>query len=109
MAIAGIVVSSLREHLKLLCNELRATRGVLDVQEVPGTDRLAVVLESPSRTLQGYLEYVNGLPHVLALDIAFINYEDDMDSTGHMPCPPHRPRGRGPSPVVEGAGEGGLQ
>ncbi len=109
MAIAGIVVSSLREHLKLLCSELQATRGVLDVQEVPGTDRLAVVLESPSRTLQGYLEYVNDLPHVLALDVAFINYEDDMDSQGHMPCPPHRPRAHGASPIVGGIGEEGLQ
>ena len=109
MAIAGIVVSSLREHLKPLCSELRATRGVLEVQEVPGADKLAVVLESPSRTLQGYLEYVNGLPHVLALDVAFINYEDDMDSQGHMPCPPHRPRGQGPSPMVDGAGERELQ
>ena len=109
MAIAGVVISCLREHLLPLCNELRATRGVLEVQEVPDVDKLAVVLESSSRTLQGYLEYVNGLPHVLALDVAFINYEDDMDITGHMPCPPHRPRGRGPSPVVEGAGEGGLQ
>ncbi|OXS29235.1 MAG: hypothetical protein BCS36_03025 [Desulfovibrio sp. MES5] len=109
MAIAGIVVSSLREHLLPLCSELRATRGVLDVQEVPEADKLAVVLESPSQTLQGYLEYVSGLPYVLALDVAFINYEDDMDSTGHMPCPPHRPKGHGPSLVVEGVGEGGLQ
>lgn len=79
MAIAGVVVSCLREHLLPLCSELRATRGVLEVQEVPDVDKLAVVLESSSRTLQGYLEYVNGLPHVLALDIAFINYEDDID------------------------------
>ena len=53
MAIAGIVVSCLREHLLPLCSELRATRGVLEVQEVPDADKLAVVLESPSRTLQG--------------------------------------------------------
>ena len=109
MAIAGVVVSCLREHLLPLCSELRATRGVLEVQEVPDADKLAVVLESPSRTLQGYLEYVSGLPHVLALDVAFINYEDDLDSAGHMPCPPHRPKGHGPWPVVEGVGEGGLQ
>lgn len=75
--------------------ELRATRGVLELQEVPDVDKLAVVLESSSRTLQGYLEYVNGLPMWVALDIAFINYEDDMDITGHMPCPPHRPKGVG--------------
>ena len=109
MAIAGIVVSSLREHLLPLCSELRATRGVLEVREVPEADKLAVVLESPSRTLQGYLEYVSGLPHVLALDVAFINYEDDMDSTGHMPCPPHRPRAHSSSPVMDGVDEGGLQ
>ena len=24
------------------------------------------------------------------LDVAFINYEDDLDSQGHMACPPHR-------------------
>ena len=32
MAIAGVVISCLREHLLPLCNELRATRGVLEVQ-----------------------------------------------------------------------------
>lgn len=109
MAIAGIVVSVLCEHLKPLCSELRATKGVLEVQEVPGTDKLAVVLESPSQSLQGYLEYVNGLPHVLALDVAFINYEDDMDNQGNMPCPPHRPRTHVASPMSGGIGEEGLQ
>ena len=46
MAIAGVVISCLREHLLPLCSELRATRGVLEVQEVPAVDKLAVVLES---------------------------------------------------------------
>ena len=55
-----------------------------------GAGKLAVVLESPSHTLQRDLEEMNGLPHVLMLDVAFINYEDDLDSQGHMACPPHR-------------------
>lgn len=90
MAIAGIVVSAPQERLAGLRGLLLDLRGVLEVHEVAGAGKLAVVLESPSHTLQRDLEEMNGLPHVLMLDVAFINYEDDLDSQGHMACPPHR-------------------
>ena len=90
MAIAGIVISAPQERLAGLRGSLLDLRGVLEVREVAETGKLAVVLESPSHTLQRDLEEINGLPHVLMLDVAFINYEDDLDSQGHMACPPHR-------------------
>ena len=55
--------------------------------------RLAAVLESPSRRLQADLESLNGLDHVRQLDVAYVNYEEDLDGQGHMACPPHRARG----------------
>lgn len=109
MAIAGIVVSAPQERLAELRILLLGQRGVLEVRETAGAGRLAVVLESPSHTLQRDLEHVNGLPHVLMLDVAFINYEDDLDSQGHMRCPPHRRKEQCLVLSEDGADAGSLQ
>ena len=109
MAIAGIVISAPQERLAGLRGLLLDLRGVLEVREVAEAGKLAVVLESPSHSLQRDLEYVNGLPHVLMLDVAFINYEDDLDSQGHMPCPPHRAKEHCLVPAEDEMGTGRLQ
>lgn len=95
MAIAGIVISAPRHRLTQVRELVRLVPGVLDVQFVDGQPRLAVVLESPSQTLQKDLEGLRALPDVLELDVAYANYEDDLDSDGHMACPAHQPRQNG--------------
>ena len=73
----------------------------MDVRALEDGCKLAAVLESPSRRLQEDLEALNGLDHVLQLDVAYVNYEEDLDGRGHMDCPPdggHRPRRCGGAP-----------
>ena len=93
MAIAGIVLSVTEGRLSETREALRAFPGIVDVQELEDDSRLAAVLESPSRRLQADLESLNGLDHVRQLDVAYVNYEEDLDGQGHMACPPHRARG----------------
>lgn len=96
MAIAGIVLTVTEGRLREAREACKAP-GVVDIQGVEDDSKLAVVLESPSRTLQGNLEALREVAHVLQLDVAYINYEEDLDAEGHMPCPPHQPRrGKGP-------------
>ena len=93
MAIAGIVLSVAEGRLSETREALRAFPGIVDVQELEDDSRLAAVLESPSRRLQADLESLNGLDHVRQLDVAYVNYEEDLDGQGHMACPPHCARG----------------
>lgn len=73
---------------------------------VPGTEHspcFAVVLESPSVTLKRDMEHLAEMPQVQAVDVAYISYEDDLEESGSIPCPPsahvsgfHSPRGEQP-------------
>lgn len=92
MAIAGIVLQVTQGRLPETREALRALAGVVDVQGVEDDAKLAVVLESPSRTLQADLEALRAIAHVLQLDVAYVNYEEDLDDQGRMPCPEHAPR-----------------
>lgn len=103
MAIAGIVISAAQARLSEVRELVRAMPGVLDVQVADDASRLAVVLESSSRTLQKDLESLRDLPHVLEVEVAYANYEDDLDSEGHMACPPREPRSRKADPEREGS------
>ena len=103
MAIAGIVLNVAEGRLLEVREALRTFPGVVDVQGVEDDCKLAVVLESPSHTLQANLAALRDVAHVLELDVAYINYEEDLDEEGHMPCPPHQPR------CCKGPREGGTR
>lgn len=103
MAIAGIVISAAQDRLSEVRELVRDVPGVLDVQLVREEHKLAVVLERPSRTLQRDMESLRALPHVLEVDVAYANYEDDLDSEGHMACPPREPRAGKADPEPDGS------
>lgn len=88
MAIAGVVLTVTLGHQGEAGEALKAFPGVIEVQAVEEI-KLAAVLESPSERLQSDLEALSELPHVIQLDVVYVNYEDDMDSSGHMACPPN--------------------
>ncbi len=104
MAIAGIVLSVTEGRLPETRETVRAFPGIVDVRELEDGRKLAAVLESPSRRLQEALEALGGLGHVLQLDVAYVNYEEDLDGQGHMACPPdcgRKPRRCGGAPEGE--------
>lgn len=92
MAIAGLVLNVAEGRLPETREALRAFPGVVDVQGVEDDCKLAAVLESPSQKLQEDLEALREVAHVVGLDVAYINYEEDLDGQGHMACPPRGPR-----------------
>ncbi len=94
MAIAGIVVNVTAAGQSQACEALRRVPGIVDVRALEDGCRLAAVLEAPSQRLQDDLEAVNDLEHVLQVDVAYINYEEDLDDSGHMACPPNGGRRR---------------
>lgn len=92
MAIAGIVLSVAEGRLPQTREALRAFPGVVDVQGVEDDCKLAAVLESPSQKLQADLEALREIAYVAGLDVAYVNYEEDLDGQGHMACPARGPR-----------------
>ncbi len=94
MAIAGIVVNVTAEGQSQACEALRRAPGIVDVRSLEDGCRLAAVLESPSQRLQDDLKALNDLEHVLQVDVAYVNYEEDLDDSGHMACPPDGGRRR---------------
>lgn len=85
MAIAAIVLHS-SGSLRQLETALRALPWIVDAQAVP-PDKMAVTLESPSEKIMEHLQITGRLPDVWNLELAYVNYEDDLDSDGHMNCP----------------------
>ena len=89
MAIAGIILTpdagQESRCLEALCN----WSEVIETRQVDA-GKLAAVVECSSLDIQKVLEGLAGIDSVLQLDVAYINFEDDMDSEGCIPCPPHQ-------------------
>ena len=86
MAVAGIVLTVTLGHQAEVVEAVKNHPGVAEVQAVEEI-KVAAVVESPSDRLQIDLEAVNALEHVVQLDVVYANFEEDMDSSGHMACP----------------------
>lgn len=85
MAIAAVVLHA-TGRLPDLQKSARAFPWVVDTRPVP-PDKLAVTLESQSRSIMDNLQLLAALPEVWNLGLVFVNYEDDLDPDGFMPCP----------------------
>ena len=90
MAIAGIVLTTAAGQEGRGLAALRHWPGIYEVQHA-GEGKLAAVLERPSQDLQLALEDLAGIDAVLQLDVAYVDYEDDLDANGHMRCPSPQP------------------
>lgn len=91
MATAGLVIRVMPGEEQPVLRQIRIFPGVADIRPVPGTEHspcFAVVLESPSVTLKRDLEHLAEVPQVQAVDVAYISYEDDLEESGSIPCPP---------------------
>ena len=89
MAIAGLVVMTEPVSTDIVQNLLLEHYGITEVQPTVDRQRLVAVLETSSDTVESSIKGIQNLPHVLSVDIAYINYEDDMERVGHIPCAPY--------------------
>ncbi|MDO5536432.1 MAG: hypothetical protein Q4F72_02730 [Desulfovibrionaceae bacterium] len=93
MAIAALLLMIQPERRERTLACVSAFPGVVETKTA-ADGRLACVFERGSLELQKGLEDLNGLEGVIQMDVVYINYEDDLDETGHMACPPDGGRGR---------------
>ena len=92
MAIAGLLIMAEAAHAAAVQERLRAEPDVVEVRATEDPARLAVVLETASDRVEAAMTALLQWEGVLAVDMAFVSYEDDLDATGGIACPPHKPR-----------------
>lgn len=93
MAIAGIVVTGLREQMAETRKRLEGVPGLAEIHPMDDA-KWAAVLEAPSESMETALSDLKDIEGVLTVDLAFLSYEDDLADRGTIPCPPHKPRRR---------------
>ncbi len=94
MAIAGIVVTGLRERMAEISKQMEGVPGLTEMHPVDDGGKWAAVLEAPSEHMETALSDLKDMEGVLTVDLAFLSYEDDLTDRGAIPCPPHKPRRR---------------
>lgn len=99
MAIAGLVLMVQEGKTDMVRAEAAAFPGVVEARDADG-GKVACVLECSSMDLQKAMEGLNQMEGVLQLEVVYVNYEDDLDEQGHMPCPPDAGR-RKHQPIVK--------
>lgn len=93
MAIAGIVVTGLRERMAEIRKQMEGVPGLTEIHPADGP-KWAAVLEAPSEHMETALSGLKDIEGVLTVDLAFLSYEDDLADRGAIPCPPRKPRRR---------------
>lgn len=92
MAIAGVLVMGLREQMAEIRRQMEATRGITAIRATNDDGKWAAVLEAPSENMEAALSALKEMEGVLAVDLAFLSYEDDLTDRGTIICPPRKPR-----------------
>ncbi len=87
MAIAGLVITV--EEGTDINQVLSQQENIVDVELSHDTTKVVAVLEVSSDRLQKEIEEVQKCDGIIAVDIAYINYEDDIEKEGGISCPVH--------------------
>lgn len=66
---------------------MQTLEGRIEINQI-GSDRLAATVEAPSSSLPLLLRRIQDFPNVFELELVYVNYEEDLDADGNMPCPP---------------------
>lgn len=87
MAIAGIFALHVPQSRDDLLKSLGNMPQILELKPVD-TGKLAISLELPGSELTAFLKKLSDLEDILNVEVIFVNYEDDLDTEGHMEIPP---------------------
>lgn len=91
MAIVGLVITASPNQKETLRMALKAMSGIVDISDTEDVMRLAVVFEAPSKEVNSELKALQKWECVLAVDVAYLTYEDDLEA-GDIECPPFEER-----------------
>lgn len=89
MAVAGLVLMTAVEDFGAVRAQLTVQAGICDVEVLEEQCKLVGVLEADSDKLEGIMTAMLAWNGVLSVDVAFINYEDELDAGKEVLCPPH--------------------
>lgn len=92
MAIVGLVIMGSPHCMDGIRLLLEAEPGIVDVQPTEDVARLAAVLETGAGTVEAIMTRMLQWENVLSVDLAYVNYEDDLESGGIV-CPPRQSHG----------------
>lgn len=91
MAIAGLLIMTEAAQRQDVRARLAAAPHVAETRDTEDPFRLAAVLEAPADQVEGAMAAMSTWEGVLAVDLAFLSYEDDLEDKGYIPCAPHKP------------------
>jgi len=94
MAIAGLVLLTTQDACVAVRDALQAAENITDLHSGGDACRLAAVLEAPAAAMEDELARLREWEGVLAVDIALLSYEDELEDGGEISCPPRKPRKR---------------
>ncbi len=89
MAITSLVITTLPGTSEIVLEKVSAHQEIAEVQISHDPTRLVAVLEANADKIQDIIKNFKEIDNVLAVDIAYINYEDDIEREGTIPCPEH--------------------
>ena len=88
MAIAGLVFHIEGANLEKVSGKVKAFPDITEVKTLESGNEIAAVLECSSVDMQQKLKDLGKIRHVIQVDVAYINYEDDIEKDGFVSCPP---------------------
>ncbi len=89
MAITGLVITTAPNTAENIAKTITPQEFFTEVQASHDPDRLVAVLEVSADKVQDEIKKLQDMENILAVDIAYINYEDDIEKEGDIPCPVH--------------------
>lgn len=87
MTIAGLVIMGTAQSMKALKAKLMGNPSIVEIQESSEDTRIAAVVETDSDKVESFMSSLLEWDEVVTVDVAYINYEDDIEDKGHIPCP----------------------
>ena len=95
MAIAGITIRTTPEAYERVRERLGRAPGVADSRETGTPCILAAVLEAEADRIEGELGALSNWDGGINVGLVSVSYEDELEATGHIACPEHKPRKHG--------------
>ncbi len=87
MAIAGLVITSNAEVN--ISEAMNNQESIVQVEASHDPNKIVAVLDVSADRLQKEIENIQKIEGIIAVDVAYINYEDDIEREGSIPCPVH--------------------
>ncbi len=88
MAIAGLVITLVPNAPDGVMENFLKQENIIGGELTSDLNKFVAALEISADRVEKKIEKLQELENILSIDIAYINYEDDIAKNGEVPCPP---------------------